>query len=110
MKNTNQLNLCVHLCACVLSACHAALTQLTLRKLTTPPPCTCFRGSSGVIHRAIEKATGRNWGALFMKARPVDREFVKREVELMNDLHHHKLLQLHEAYEQPGEFILMREL
>ena len=69
-----------------------------------------FRGSFGVLHRAIEKATGRNWGALFMKARPVDREFVKREVELMNDLHHHKLLQLHEAYEQPGEMILIREL
>ena len=45
-----------------------------------------------------------------MKARPVDREFVKREVELMNDLHHHKLLQLHEAYEQPEEMILIREL
>ena len=67
-------------------------------------------GSFGVLHRAIEKTTGRNWAALFMKARPVDREFVKREVELMNDLHHHKLLQLHEAYEQPGEMILIREL
>ncbi len=63
-----------------------------------------------MMHRAIDKTCGRNWSAMFMKARPVDREFVKREVELMNDLHHSRLLQLHEAYEQPGEMVLIREL
>ncbi len=69
-----------------------------------------YRGAYGVVHRAIEKATGKNWAAKFIKCSPVDREIIKRELDVMNDLHHPKLLQLHEAFEQQGEMIMILEL
>lgn len=62
------------------------------------------------MHRAIEKATGKNWAAKFIRCHPVEREYVRREMEIMNDLHHKKLLALHEAFQAPGEIIMILEL
>lgn len=63
-----------------------------------------------MVHRAIEKLTGKNWVAKFMRCRKQDRDMIKRQIEAMNRTHHPKLLQLHEAFEQPGEVILIMEL
>ena len=62
------------------------------------------------MHRCIEKSTGKNWAAKFVKCTPVDREFLRREMDIMNDLHHPKLLQLHEAFEVPNEMVFILEL
>ena len=69
-----------------------------------------FRGPYAVMHRAIEKSTGKNWAAQFIKMRPVDREMIKHSVELMNDLQHANILQIHEVFEQPGEMCIIFEL
>jgi titin len=68
------------------------------------------RGAFGVVHRAIERATTKNWAAKFVRCRPGDKDLVRREIELMNSLHHPKLLQLHEAFDQTGEMVMILEL
>lgn len=68
------------------------------------------RGAFGVVHRAIERATTKNWAAKFVRCRPGDKDLVRREIDLMNSLHHPKLLQLHEAFDQPGEMVMILEL
>ncbi|KAK7507540.1 hypothetical protein BaRGS_00001475, partial [Batillaria attramentaria] len=68
------------------------------------------RGAFGVVYRAIERATKKNWAAKFVRCRPGDKDLVRREIELMNSLHHPKLLQLHEAFDQTGEMVMILEL
>lgn len=62
------------------------------------------------MHRAVERATGKVWAAKFIKCRPHEKEAVEHEIYIMNCLHHRKLLQLHEAFEQPGEIVMILEL
>lgn len=69
-----------------------------------------LRGAFGVVHRAIERATSKNWAAKFVRCRHGDKDLVRREIELMSDLHHPKLLQLHEAFDQTGEMVMILEL
>ena len=70
-----------------------------------------FRGNYGVMHRAIERATGRNWAAKFVRCSvDSEKEIMKQEMEVMNNLHHNKILQLHEAFDQPGEIVMILEL
>ncbi|ESO99756.1 hypothetical protein LOTGIDRAFT_141643, partial [Lottia gigantea] len=68
------------------------------------------RGAFGVVYRAIERATGKNWAAKFIHCRPFEKDLVRREIEIMSHLHHKKLLQLHEAFDQPGEMVMILEL
>lgn len=55
------------------------------------------RGAFGVVHRAIERATNKNWAAKMIRCKPHEKEAVRHEIDMMNELHHPKLLQLHEA-------------
>lgn len=69
------------------------------------------RGAFGVVHRAIERATGKNWAAKFIHCRPQQKEMVRREIDIMNHLtNHKKILQLHEAFDQSGEIVMILEL
>lgn len=74
----------------------------------------CFfsvvRGTYGVLHRAIERATGRNWVAKFVACTLIERAMVRQEIDLRNDTRHPRLLQLHEAFEIHGEFAFILEL
>jgi hypothetical protein len=68
------------------------------------------RGQYGVLHRAIERATGRNWVAKFVACTLIERAMVRQEIDLRNDTRHPRLLQLHEAFEIHGEFAFILEL
>ncbi|KAH9498301.1 hypothetical protein Btru_006486 [Bulinus truncatus] len=68
------------------------------------------RGAFGVVHRAVERATGKNWAAKFIHCRPQDKDIIRHEIDIMNSLHHTKLLQLHEAFDQRGEMVMILEL
>ena len=68
------------------------------------------RGSFGVVHRAIERATGRNWAAKFVACTTIERAMVRGEIDVRNDLRHPNLLQLHEAFETHGEIAFILEL
>jgi len=72
---------------------------------------TCVdRGTFGVVHRAIERATGRNWAAKFVACTTIERAMVRGEIDVRNDLRHPNLLQLHEAFETHGEMAFILEL
>lgn len=46
-----------------------------------------------------------------MQVRPgVKKETVKHEIDIMNQLHHGKLLNLHEAFDLGSEMVLIEEL
>ncbi|VDM73402.1 unnamed protein product [Strongylus vulgaris] len=69
------------------------------------------QGAYGTVYRAIEKATGKTWAAKIVQVRPgVKREDVLHEISVMNQLHHDKLLQLHEAFDLGSEICLIEEL
>lgn len=69
------------------------------------------RGAYGVVYRAIEKATGKTFAAKFVEVRPgVKKEAVKHEIAIMQQLHHDKLLNLHEAFDMGKQMALIMEL
>jgi serine/threonine protein kinase len=70
----------------------------------------CFSGAFGVVHRAVEKATGKNFVAKFINTPyPTDKNTVKNEIGIMNQLHHRKLLNLHDAFEDQHEMVMVLE-
>jgi serine/threonine protein kinase len=67
-------------------------------------------GAFGVVHRAVEKSTGRNFVAKFINTPyPLDKNTVKNEINMMNQLHHPKLLNLHDAFEDQHEMVMVLE-
>ncbi|KAK2158172.1 hypothetical protein LSH36_175g03003 [Paralvinella palmiformis] len=67
-------------------------------------------GAFGVVHRAVEKSTGRNFVAKFINTPyPADKNTVKNEINIMNCLHHKKLLNLYDAFEDRHEMVLILE-
>ncbi|CAF4579023.1 unnamed protein product [Rotaria sp. Silwood1] len=68
------------------------------------------RGAFGAVHRCIEKATGKTYAAKFMSTpTPADKAAVRHEMEVMMDLHHPKLLHLHDAFEEENEMAMVTE-
>ncbi|ESO91797.1 hypothetical protein LOTGIDRAFT_121777 [Lottia gigantea] len=67
-------------------------------------------GAFGVVHRCIEKATGRVFVAKFINSPyPCDKLTVKNEISVMNQLHHPKLINLHDAFDDKYEMVLILE-
>ncbi|XP_076471204.1 twitchin-like [Babylonia areolata] len=67
-------------------------------------------GAFGVVHRCVEKKTGRVFVAKFINTPfPLDKHTVKNEVSIMNHLHHPKLINLHDAFEDKHEMVLILE-
>lgn len=59
----------------------------------------------------MEKATGRVFVAKFINTPyPMDKHTVKNEINVMNHLHHPKLLNLKDAFEDKQEMVLILEL
>ena len=71
-----------------------------------------IRGKFGVVFRALEKKTGRKFAAKYITtARKEDREDVEREVDIMKNLQHKRLLQLYDAFDDgKKEMVLVLEL
>ena len=69
-----------------------------------------FRGAFGVVHRCIEKATGKTYAVKFIPTlTPEDKATVRREIDVMADLNHAKLLNLHDAFEEDVEMAMVTE-
>jgi len=70
-------------------------------------------GAFGVVHRAVEKKTGRSFAAKFVPIHHAsERNMIKNEISIMNELHNPKLLYLHDAFEEikiDDEMVLIME-
>uniref|UniRef100_A0A915PUX1 Uncharacterized protein n=1 Tax=Setaria digitata TaxID=48799 RepID=A0A915PUX1_9BILA len=67
-------------------------------------------GDCSTVYRAIERATGKNWAAKMINICPrVKREMVMHEIGIMNEVHHEKLLNLHEVFDLGNEICLIEE-
>ncbi|XP_030829655.1 twitchin isoform X2 [Strongylocentrotus purpuratus] len=67
------------------------------------------RGPFGVVHRCIERGTGRTFAAKFMDVEPKDKAFIKEEIEAMNQLQHPRLQQCHDAFDMDDKFVLITD-
>ncbi|XP_023314705.1 twitchin isoform X11 [Trichogramma pretiosum] len=67
-------------------------------------------GAFGVVHRCRERATGNVFAAKFIpSAHAMEKELIRREIDIMNQLHHNKLINLHDAFEDDDEMVLIFE-
>lgn len=68
-------------------------------------------GAFGVVHRCRERATGNIFAAKFIPvSHAMEKDLIKKEIDIMNQLHHQKLLNLHDAFEDEDEMVLIFEL
>nr|XP_006008762.1 PREDICTED: myosin light chain kinase 2, skeletal/cardiac muscle [Latimeria chalumnae] len=67
-------------------------------------------GRFGRVHKCSEKGTGLKLAAKILKTRsPKEKEAVRNEIQVMNQLSHSKLIQLYDAFESRTETILVLE-
>ncbi|XP_038051694.1 twitchin-like [Patiria miniata] len=65
------------------------------------------RGEYGVVRRALERPTGRNYAAKFVSTEPADKAHIKQEMDTMSALQHPRLLQLHDAFETDDQMVMI---
>ncbi|XP_074864643.1 myosin light chain kinase 3 isoform X2 [Carettochelys insculpta] len=67
-------------------------------------------GRFGQVHKCTELSTGLNLAAKIIKVKGAkEREEVKNEINIMNQLNHVNLIQLYDAFECKKNFILIME-
>nr|XP_033790741.1 myosin light chain kinase family member 4 isoform X2 [Geotrypetes seraphini]XP_033790742.1 myosin light chain kinase family member 4 isoform X2 [Geotrypetes seraphini] len=67
-------------------------------------------GRFGQVHQCVEKASGLTLAAKIIKARGLkEKEEVKNEIYVMNQLNHVNLLQLYDAFESKSDIVLIME-
>ncbi|KAM3957310.1 projectin protein bent isoform 8-T9 [Aphomia sociella] len=67
-------------------------------------------GAFGVVHRCRERSTGNYFAAKFIPVTgAMEKELIKKEIDIMNQLHHRKLINLHDAFEDDDEMVLIFE-
>ncbi|KAH9366474.1 hypothetical protein HPB48_022308 [Haemaphysalis longicornis] len=67
-------------------------------------------GAFGVVHRCREKKTGHIFAAKFIPvSHPLEKSLIRKEIDIMNQLHHPKLIRLHDAFEDDDEMVLIYE-
>lgn len=68
-------------------------------------------GAFGVVHRCRERKTGNIFAAKFIPvSHAMEKELIRKEIDIMNQLHHPKLINLHDAFEDDDEMVLIFEL
>lgn len=68
-------------------------------------------GAFGVVHRCRERKTGNIFAAKFIPtSHQMEKELIRKEIDIMNHLHHPKLINLHDAFEDDDEMVLIYEL
>ncbi|XP_071942196.1 twitchin-like isoform X2 [Antedon mediterranea] len=65
------------------------------------------RGDFGVVYRAVEKATGKNFAAKFIDIDSADIPFIRKEVDAMTNLQYPRLQQLHDVFETDDKMVLI---
>lgn len=67
-------------------------------------------GAFGFVHRCREKKSGKVFAAKFIPvSSPLEKSLIRKEIDIMNQLHHNKLIQLHDAFEEDDEMVLIYE-
>ncbi|XP_041039280.1 myosin light chain kinase 3 isoform X1 [Carcharodon carcharias] len=67
-------------------------------------------GRFGQVHKCVEKSTGLTLAAKIIKTRIAkQKEEVKNEIQVMNQLNHTNLIQLYDAFESKNDIILVME-
>ncbi|KAJ8886799.1 hypothetical protein PR048_013011 [Dryococelus australis] len=67
-------------------------------------------GAFGVVHRCRERKTGNIFAAKFIPVtHAMEKELIRKEIDIMNQLHHPKLINLHDAFEDDDEMVLIFE-
>ncbi|XP_076828124.1 uncharacterized protein mylk4a isoform X2 [Brachyhypopomus gauderio] len=67
-------------------------------------------GRFGQVHKCVENSSGLTLAAKIIKARtPKEKDVVKNEIQVMNQLDHDNLIQLYAAYESRSDIILVLE-
>ncbi|XP_042726101.1 myosin light chain kinase family member 4 isoform X2 [Lagopus leucura] len=67
-------------------------------------------GRFGMVHKCEEKATGLKLAAKIIKARgDKEKNEVKNEISVMNQLNHVNLIQLYDAFESKNDIVLVME-
>lgn len=68
-------------------------------------------GAFGVVHRAVEKLTGKTYAAKFVSTPgPAEKACVRKECDTMNQLIHPRLLNLHDLFDEGDEMVMITEL
>lgn len=67
-------------------------------------------GAFGVVHRCRERKTGQIFAAKFIPvSQAMEKDLIRKEIDIMNQLHHPKLINLHDAFEDDDEMVLIYE-
>lgn len=67
-------------------------------------------GNFGVVHRCREKKSGKIFAAKFIPvSHPFEKSVIRKEIDIMNQLHHPRLIRLHDAFEDDDEMIMVYE-
>ncbi|KJH43663.1 fibronectin type III domain protein [Dictyocaulus viviparus] len=67
-------------------------------------------GAFGVVHRCTERATGNTFAAKFVNTpHQADKETVRKEINTMSVLRHPTLINLHDAFEDDKEMVMIYE-
>jgi serine/threonine protein kinase len=68
------------------------------------------RGTQGITYHAVERDTGRNFAAKYMRGSSDVRPLMLNEMDIMNSFNHRNLLRLHDVYDYDSSFTLIMEL
>uniref|UniRef100_A0A1I7XS04 non-specific serine/threonine protein kinase n=1 Tax=Heterorhabditis bacteriophora TaxID=37862 RepID=A0A1I7XS04_HETBA len=67
-------------------------------------------GAFGVVHRCTERATGNTFAAKFVNTpHEADKDTVRKEINTMSILRHPTLINLHDAFEDDKEMVMIYE-
>ncbi|XP_061226041.1 myosin light chain kinase, smooth muscle isoform X3 [Neopsephotus bourkii] len=68
-------------------------------------------GKFGQVFRLVEKKTGKVWAGKFFKAYSAkEKENIRDEISIMNCLHHPKLVQCVDAFEEKANIVMVLEM
>ncbi|XP_046514044.1 myosin light chain kinase, smooth muscle isoform X3 [Equus quagga] len=68
-------------------------------------------GKFGQVFRLVEKKTGKIWAGKFFKAYSAkEKETIRQEIGIMNCLHHPKLVQCVDAFEEKANIVMVLEI
>ncbi|CAH6792292.1 Mylk [Phodopus roborovskii] len=68
-------------------------------------------GKFGQVFRLVEKKTGKLWAGKFFKAYSAkEKENIRQEISIMNCLHHPKLVQCVDAFEEKANIVMVLEI
>ncbi|KAG7503325.1 myosin light chain kinase, smooth muscle isoform X1 [Solea senegalensis] len=68
-------------------------------------------GKFGQVFKLVEKSTRKVWAGKFIKAFSAkDKQNVRQEVDIMNRLHHPKLVQCVDAFEGKSDMVMVLEM